>query len=906
MGVDEPVEANAEGPDGAPRRDPVDELRRRERQQSFVAELGRSALTGRPLEQLVGDAVLAAAEGLGAERVGLLEPVDDGTALFCTTSRGWPEEELRPVALESESQVAETFRGREPIVVEDFSTDSRFADSRHLVQLGLTSGVTAPVRGEREPVGVLAAHSAEASAFTQDDVLFLRAIANVIAVVTARERAEERRRRSEEDLAFLAEAGHILGTTLDYDTTLSNLAAFVVPRIADWFIVDLVEVDGTIRRVAVAAALPEKQVVLEELSRDYPPTLPSPQPAGLALARGEPVHFPTFDPETLRRTTRDDRHFELLSALDPRSAIAVPLIARGRTLGALTFAWSESGRHYEDVDIRLAEELAHRAALAIDNARLYRVAQTARGAAEEAQQRIGFVADASATLSRSLDYGETLGSLARLAVPGIADWCIVYARADDGSIERLAVEHAGGKQEAVKEVLAGHAIDPEATVGIPQVIRTGRSELRAEATALDVTADVEAPKALAAELADIDVTSTMCVPLVARNRTLGAILFIAAESKRNYTEHDLGLAEELAARAALALDNSRLYREAEERAQAARALATIADGVFLVDGDGMIRIWNGAAEAITGHEAKDVRGRAARDVLPDWDRVAASIPLGEPGQLPPVAPHTIPLALPRGELWLAISGVGSAEGTVYAFRDVSSEIKLDRLKSEFVATVSHELRTPLAAVYGAAVTLAHRDLSGQKEIRDQLVAQIAEQSERLAAIVEDILLTGELEAGRVRLERAEIDPVDVARAAVDAARLRLPSGTTVELVAPDVGKIETDAGRFRQVLDNLIENAIKYSPNGGRTEVRLVANDRLVSVSVADEGVGIPPEEHERIFEKFYRLDPDQAQGVGGSGLGLYVCRELVARMDGRISVESAPGRGSTFTIELPRQPQPD
>ena len=115
----------------------------------------------------------------------------------------------------------------------------------------------------------------------------------------------------------------------------------------------------------------------------------------------------------------------LMTALDPRSAIAVPLVARGRTLGALTFAWSESGRRYEETDLALAEEVARRAALAIDNARLYRSEQAVRSAAEEAQRRVTFVAEASATLSRSLDYAETLGSLARLAVPEVADWCLV-------------------------------------------------------------------------------------------------------------------------------------------------------------------------------------------------------------------------------------------------------------------------------------------------------------------------------------------------------------------------------------------------------------------------------------------------------------------------------------------------
>jgi PAS domain S-box-containing protein len=877
--------------------DPTGQLRRRERQQALVAELGRSALTGTPLDRLVEEAVEAAVEGLGADRVGLLEPAGNGGELVCRSSRGWPEEQLRPVALDSDSQVAETFRRQDPIVVDDFAGDARFVDSRHLIELGLASGATAPVRGEEQPVGVLVAHSRQPRVFGMDDVVFLRAVANVIAVVTARERAEERRRRSEEGLTFLAEAGHILAATLDYDTTLSNLAKLVVPRLADWFIVDLAEEDGTMRRVVVAAALPEKQALLEELSRSYPPVAGSPQPAALALERGTTVHFPDFTPESLRATTRDERHFELMTQLDPRSAIAVPLVARGRTLGALTFAWSESGRRYADTDLALAEEIARRAAHGIDNARLYRSAQAA-------QRRIGFVAEASAALSSSLDYDETLGSLARLTVPRIADWCLVYGVTEDGWIERLAVEHGGGRQDDVRAILDRHGLDPGAPVGVPHVIRTGRSELVAESTPTQLTRDVEQPDELAEALADIDVCSTMCVPLVARTRTVGAILFVSAESGRRYTEDDLALAEEIGAHAALALDNSRLYREAAERAEAARALETIADGVFLVDEGGVIRVWNAAAETITGLPATGVRGRPAREVLPEWDRIVELVPVRPLGQRPPV-PQTIPVAVSGRELWLSIAGVGSSEGAVYAFRDVTEERRLEQLKSDFVATVSHELRTPLAAVYGAALTLAERDLSGREDVRDALVAQIAEQAARLAAIIEDILLTGELDAGALRLEPAEVDPVALARAAVEAARARLGDRARIELVASEpVGSISADAGRLRQVLDNLIDNAVKYSPQRCRAEVRIDADERAVSISVADEGIGIPADEHDRIFEKFYRLDPAQADGVGGSGLGLYVCRELVERMHGRISVESAPGRGSTFTLELPRRPQ--
>src|SRR5918911_665441 len=170
------VDAGPGGPRKA-RRDPVEQLRRRERQQALVAELGRSALTGTPLEQLLDDAVAAVAEGLGIDRVGLLEPTDDGGSLVCRSSHGWPEAEMFPVALDADSQVAQTFRTREPIVVDDFAGDARFPGSHHLVELGLASGAATPVRGEEQPVGVLVAHSRRPRAFGMDGVVFLRAVA---------------------------------------------------------------------------------------------------------------------------------------------------------------------------------------------------------------------------------------------------------------------------------------------------------------------------------------------------------------------------------------------------------------------------------------------------------------------------------------------------------------------------------------------------------------------------------------------------------------------------------------------------------------------------------------------------------------------------------------------------------
>ena len=841
----------------------TDQLRRRDHQQSLVAELGRAALTGTALAQLASDVVAAVVAGLGAHRVAVFEPDDEENELAAKITYGWPPDEER-IPVDSDSPVARSYRG------EDAWLEATLA--------------AAPVRGESGIIGVLAAGSPEP--FTPDDNLFLRGVANLLAAATLRERAEQRRRRTDEVLGFLAEASRLLSESLDYDVTLGTLADLVVPRVADWCIVDLAEEDGTMRRVAVRAADPRKQSILDVLHREYPPVVGSGQPAGQALARGGTVHFPSFTPESLRATTLDDRHYELMRELDPRSAIAVALVAHGRTLGALTFAWSESGRTYEEADKMLAEELGSRAALAIENAQLYR-------SELDVQRRISFIVEASDVLASSLDYDETLSALARLAVPRLADWCVIYIVGPGGSIERRAVEHAGGRQDVVRAILEAHPIRPDAAVGVPQVIRTGVSELTEISSPVDVAADVDAPEELADALAEVKVHSTMCVPLIARRRTIGAILFVSAESHRAFTETDLRLAEELAARAAVAVDNSRLFNEAEQRAEAAEALDSIADGVFLVDGHGAVRIWNAGAEAITGLRAADVRGRRAGEIFEGWDQIAS---------VGGSAPQTAPVTIDGRELWLSISGVPSSDGTAYAFRDVTADRHLDRMKSDFVATVSHELRTPLAAVYGAALTLAERDFAGKEELRRDLVVQIAEQAERLSAIVDDILFVGKLEAGGLRLEPAVVDPVEIARAAVEAARARV-GDAVVELDAMDgVPPLETDGGRLRQVLDNLLDNAVKYSPEGAAIVLRVDADARWTRFAVADNGVGIPAAEQARIFEKFYRIDPHQTGGVTGTGLGLYVCRELVERMEGRLSVTSALGLGSTFVVELPRR----
>ncbi|MDQ4029987.1 MAG: HAMP domain-containing histidine kinase [Actinomycetota bacterium] len=229
--------------------------------------------------------------------------------------------------------------------------------------------------------------------------------------------------------------------------------------------------------------------------------------------------------------------------------------------------------------------------------------------------------------------------------------------------------------------------------------------------------------------------------------------------------------------------------------------------------------------------------------------------------------------------------------------------QLEEAKSDLVATLSHELRTPLSAVYGAAKTLLDERVAADDDTRGQLLDMLASETQRLAAIVNDIVAASQLESGAVEVVSEHVDPVRLASRAVEAAGLLLPANLQLRL-EPAEGvppAIEADPGRTRQVLDNLIENAIRYSPRGGVITVEVAPAADGVRFAVHDEGIGIPPPERDRIFEKFYRLDPAQHGGVGGAGLGLYISRLLARELGGRVDLEPRGSRGSTFVFWLPR-----
>jgi PAS domain S-box-containing protein len=915
----------------------------------------------------------------------------------------------------------------EPLVAEDIATADWISEAHRQAhaEAGTRAMLVSGLRYADRVVGTLVFYYRATRSFTEPEKNAASLLANIAAAAIGTAELYEAQRRVAEDQRFVAEASELLASSLEWERTLSNVAALAVPAFADWCTIDMVEADGSLSRLAIAHVDPAKVELGNELAEKYPPDPDAPYGVPNVIRTRRPELFSEISDELLVEATSETPELlELLRELGLGSSMCVPLIARDRVLGAITFIAAESGRRYDERDLATAQDLARRAATAVDNALLFRDAEVARrealdslgvvdaifgaapvglafmdanfhyvrvndalatinglpaeqhlgrslrdvlgdelsrtiepyhrhvletgepildlavegrtaaapdetrnwlvsyypvrdaveqvigvgvvitdvtdrerarAAAEAAGARLSVLAEASQQLAGSLDYESTLANLSTLLVPRFADWYAVDV-ADRGGFRRIAVVH----RDPAKEKWANKSMElfaPEADEleGTARVVRTGEAVLYRT-----ISDDLLAASTLSKEhhevLRQLGMESAMCVPLTAAGRTFGALMLVSADPQRLFDEEDLDFAKHLGRRAAVAVDNARLYRESERRARAALVVRHVADGVLLVNNQGVIRLWNPAAESITGVPASDALGRQAHELFADWESIAG---LTESDEHRPV---TQAVKVNQRELWLSLTAVGFDDGSVYAFRDLTEERAVETLKSDFVSTISHELRTPLAAIYGAALTLRREDVLLGEPQRTGLLEVIASESDRLARIVNDVLWISRLESEGLRTTIEPCDAVELARTVVDAARHYIPPSIKLELSVPkkELPPVAADADKTRQVLTNLVENAVKYSPDGGHVTVQVRVAGARMRFSVRDEGLGVPPAEHRRIFEKFYRLDPDLTRGVGGTGLGLYISRELLERMDGQIWVESNGSRGSTFVAELP------
>lgn len=701
------------------------------------------------------------------------------------------------------------------------------------------------------------------------------------------DRADARRVKTASDL--LAMSGELFSSPLDVDRTLSQLADLVVPDMADWAAVDVIDENNTFRRVGVAHVHERGEQVLRELHERYPLRRNEGKLRGRVLETLEPIVLYDVDDDELGTLARDDRHHAMLREVGLRSAMWMPLSVRDRVLGVLSVGFADGARRYTPTDLTVVRELARRAALALDNALLYRAVQRTetRQAAlamlgQEALGGLPYVElaqNAAEAIARVMEvpFVEVLELQSDrrelLLVAGVG-W-------EEGSIGRATVKAGHGSQ-------GGYTLT---TVG-PVVVEDLRTETRFTPPPL---------------LADHGVVSGITVVIGGPVRPIG-VLGTHTPVQRIFAEDDVNflqaVANVLAAARERQNDDQRLTALASaEQARAAQlksVIESIGDAVIVFDGLGAVVLSNPAADALLrGHLA---RGLASVMRAFDWpaDVAASDVAVGESVELRLADVST-------GERWIEVSAFpvlsaadsAGASGTILVLRDVTAARHARAVREAFLGVLSHELRTPVTTIYGSSEILSRKSSAAlPDERRREVYDDIRSEADRLYRLVENLLVLSRVERQGLIIDTEPVLLQRLIPRVVESESGRWPDASWRTELPANLPPVAAEETYIEQVLRNLLGNAAKYGGSGPVT-ISASDSDGKVTVHVADAGPGFPPDEVERLFELFYR-SPTVVRRAAGAGIGLFVSRELVNAMGGRIAARNRPEGGSEFAFEIP------
>jgi PAS domain S-box-containing protein len=515
---------------------------------------------------------------------------------------------------------------------------------------------------------------------------------------------------------------------------------------------------------------------------------------------------------------------------------------------------------------------------------------------EEARER--YLSAAGALLAGSLDYETTLQRVAELAVPGIADWCGVDILTNTGTLESVAVAHVDPEKVTLaREYRDRYEPDPQGDDAAMAVLQTGEPLLIPVVTAEMLTATARDAEQLRIMRA-LGLESVMVVPLIARGRVLGRVTFISSDPRRRFGPSDLALARELARRAAVAIDNARLYHAEQAAAAQYRGLFTgSVDAVLIADARGNYRDANPAMTALVGYSVEELRQMGIGDLT------------AESGEARPPRIDALQGDAWRGELQFrhkngtlipvegAITQIQLPEGTTFlgTFRDVTERKQREQMERTFIGMVAHELKNPLTTMKGYSQLIVRRGT-----INPHALATITREADRAARLIDDLVDATRIDAGHLTLNLSKVEICSLVRTVVRQEHMLEPEHP-ISINLPD-GPIYGmwDPDRIMQVLINLLTNAAKYSPAGSPIDVDVTEGAGSVTVSVRDRGIGIPPEALLHLFTRFFRAPNARESSAKGIGLGLYISKALITAHGGSMGVQSRQGEGVTFHFILP------
>jgi PAS domain S-box-containing protein len=622
-----------------------------------------------------------------------------------------------------------------------------------------------------------------------------------------------------------------------------------------------------------------------------------------------------------------------------RAWMGAPLLAGEEVIGLLSVQSFEPGV-YTPVHLQFLSTLAHHAAVAIQNARLFAEIRGFNDRLERlVAERTEELADANLQLMVEKEHLEELYHIShQLSMTLELDEIVqqgLHLVTSIGSVTRgsiLLLDPATGEiqyRASVAQpgmaIVAPRTIFPKDWGLLGWVVRERRGVL--------VPNVADDPRWISSSEWGKDIGSIISVPLLASDELLG-VLTLAHEEAHFFTESHFRLVSTVANELSISIHNATLYEyisdqatrlsealqvQEEEASNREAILESITDGVIVLDAPlatrGQVVMLNPAAERLFGVRVADMLGR----VVPD-DLAALELDPDVLGLLVQVAglcrferptpPQQKRLQVRNQALILTLSQVVSPQGTIMGvlavFRDVTKEVEVDRMKSEFISTVAHELRTPMTSIKGYTDLILMGSVGEISAMQRQFLTVIKNNADRLSLLVADILDLSRIETGRIQLNRQYVAVRDLIDEVATSLQNQISAkAQTLTIVVEDpLPDVKLDRDRIIQVLTNLLSNANKYTPEGGSITIRAELRGHTLEIAVQDTGYGITPQDMERLFTRFFRAANPVVQFVSGTGLGLVIARSLVEMHGGRLWADSTVGQGSAFTFTIPLHPK--
>ncbi|KKQ10015.1 hypothetical protein A3E66_02050 [Candidatus Daviesbacteria bacterium RIFCSPHIGHO2_12_FULL_37_16] len=670
---------------------------------------------------------------------------------------------------------------------------------------------------------------------------------NTFNDVTEKKRVEIELRNSEARLKFLTKASRVLASSLDYKKTLKSVARLAVPHIADWYAIDMLN-NKEVELLVVAHVDPKKVAWAKELRKIDPVDLDAPNGIANVFRSGKSEIYPLVTEELIKASSVSKKEIEVIKKLGLISVMLVPIKIRGRVVGVITFVSAESKREFNKSDLELAEQLAGRAALAIENASLYKKVE------EEKKRLSNVVANVPGVVWEA--YGEPGSQEQRMAY--VSEYIIRllgYSVKDWTSRPNfwLSIVHPDDVEETLKRTKENFRRGSGGVVQFRWVAKDKRVVWVEAQTAVIKNSE---GKSVGMRGVTVDITSSKEAEL--NNHRLAAIV----ESS----------------------DDAIIGQDLKMR----------------------ITNWNLGAEKLYGYSADEMAGKSILIIVPrdkkeEMREIMEVIRLGEGvdhlettritknGRMIDVSLTISPLKDTSGKV-IGASGIG---------RDISSSKELERRKDAFIGMASHELKTPITSIKAYIQVLQSKYRQSRDEVALKYLDKTNDQLNNLTELVNDLLDLSKIQTGRLELEKQQFNLGDLVRDTVETMQ-GLTQRHKIYLEGNENVDIVGDKNRIGQVLINLINNAIKYSPEAEKIILNVFRKGNKVTFTVKDFGIGISRTHQKRIFDRFYRAAGKSEKTFPGLGIGLYISSEIVRRHGGNIWVESVKRRGSTFFVSLP------